>query len=63
MIDNWRGDETRDERSSMMKGIVQLLTPYATAFRYPSDVLEPDPQDAEEALVSAENAFCSGETS
>jgi HEPN domain-containing protein len=30
-----------------------LLTPYATAFRYPGDVLEPDPADADEALQLA----------
>jgi len=37
--------------------IAEILTPYATAFRYPGDVLEPDPQDAEEAMNSAEKAF------
>jgi len=37
--------------------ISEILTPYATAFRYPGDVLEPDPLDAEEALVSAEKVF------
>lgn len=30
--------------------ISEILTPYATAFRYPGDVLEPDPSDAEEAF-------------
>jgi len=37
--------------------IAEILTPYATAFRYPGDVLEPAPVDAEEALDSAENVF------
>jgi len=37
--------------------ISEILTPYATAFRYPGDVLEPDPLDAEEALVLAEKVF------
>jgi len=26
------------------------LTPYAVAFRYPGDVVEPEPSDAEEAF-------------
>lgn len=30
--------------------ISSILTPYAIAFRYPGDVIEPDPQDADEAL-------------
>jgi len=30
--------------------ISDTLTPYATAFRYPGDILDPDREDAEEAL-------------
>jgi len=37
--------------------IAEVLTPYATAFRYPGDVLEPAPVDAEEALTLAEQLF------
>jgi HEPN domain-containing protein len=33
----------------------ELLTPLATEFRYPGDILEPDPSDAEEALRVAEH--------
>jgi hypothetical protein len=33
------------------------LTPYAIAFRYPGDVIEPDPQDADEALKLAVVVF------
>jgi hypothetical protein len=34
-----------------------ILTPYAIAFRYPGDVIEPDPQDADEALRLAVEVF------
>jgi hypothetical protein len=27
----------------------ELLTPLATEFRYPGDIMDPDPSDAEEA--------------
>ena len=37
--------------------MAEILTPYATAFRYPGDVLEPDPIDAREALNLAEKVF------
>lgn len=37
--------------------IAEILTPYATAFRYPGDVLEPDSPDAREALTLAEEMF------
>ena len=33
--------------------IADLLTPYAVAFRYPGDVLEPAREDAQEALDAA----------
>jgi HEPN domain-containing protein len=32
----------------------ELLTPLATEFRYPGDILEPDPSDAKEAYKAAE---------
>ena len=32
----------------------ELLTPLATEFRYPGDIMEPDPSDAQEAYLSAE---------
>jgi len=34
--------------------MVEILTPYATAFRYPGDFFEPDHLDAEEALKLSE---------
>lgn len=37
--------------------ISSILTPYAIAFRYPGDVIEPDPQDADEALRLAVEVF------
>lgn len=37
--------------------LAELLTPYATAFRYPGDLLIPDPVDAQEALQSAEQVL------
>ncbi len=36
-----------------IRNTVDVLTPYAIAFRYPGDVLEPDPADAEEAFKFA----------
>ncbi|MCK5517217.1 MAG: HEPN domain-containing protein [Desulfobulbaceae bacterium] len=35
----------------------ELLTPFATEFRYPGDILEPDPSDAEEAYRDAKNVI------
>jgi HEPN domain-containing protein len=35
----------------------ELLTPYATEFRYPSDVMEPTAEELEEALVKADEFF------
>ncbi|MDQ6967806.1 MAG: HEPN domain-containing protein, partial [Mariprofundaceae bacterium] len=34
-----------------------ILTPYAIAFRYPGDVLEPSEEDAQEALELAKEFF------
>jgi len=33
----------------------ELLTPLATEFRYPGDIMDPDPSDAEEAYCVAEH--------
>lgn len=41
---------TFDNSFEQIRNISEILTPYATAFRYPGDVLEPNFADAEEAL-------------
>lgn len=46
-----------DDTFNKLRDIAELLTPYATVFRYPGDVLEPDPSDVEEAIKSAEFAM------
>ncbi len=35
----------------------EILTPYATEFRYPSDVMQPNPEELEDALIKAEELF------
>jgi HEPN domain-containing protein len=35
----------------------ELLTPYATEFRYPSDVMQPTEEELQEALEKAEEIF------
>ncbi len=35
----------------------ELLTPYATEFRYPSDVMQPTAEELEEAIEKAEEIF------
>ena len=42
-----------DRTFAQILDISEILSPYATAFRYPGDVLEPDPSDAEEAFKLA----------
>ena len=37
--------------------ISEILTPYATEFRYPSDVMEPNPEELEDALIKSEELF------
>lgn len=37
-----------------LSALSDVLTPYATAFRYPGDIVEPAASDAEEAVVMAE---------
>jgi len=44
-----RSDPTFEE----LMDVADLLTPYAVAFRYPGDVLEPAREDAQEALDGA----------
>ena len=39
-----------DKTFDQIRNIADILNPYATAFRYPGDVLEPNPLDVEEAL-------------
>ena len=46
-----------DIEFEQMRNITSILTPYAIAFRYPGDVIEPDPQDADEALRLAVEVF------
>ncbi len=36
------------------RGVAAILTPYAVLFRYPSDVLEPEQSEAEDALAYAQ---------
>lgn len=42
--------EGLDRTFEQIRDACEILTPYATAFRYPGDVLEPDLSDVEEAL-------------
>jgi HEPN domain-containing protein len=35
----------------------EILTPYATEFRYPSDIMQPNPEELEDALIKAEELF------
>ncbi|PCH53398.1 MAG: hypothetical protein COC22_02845 [Flavobacteriaceae bacterium] len=39
-----------DKSFSVLMDMTEILTPYATAFRYPGDVLCPDIADVEEAI-------------
>ena len=44
----------RDVSFEQILDLAEILTPYATAFRYPGDALEPDPIDAAEASQASE---------
>ena len=46
-----------DHSFESIRDVADILTPYATAFRYPGDVLEPEPADAEEACRLANHLF------
>lgn len=37
-----------------LREAAEALTPFATVFRYPGDVLEPEPSDVEEGMALAE---------
>lgn len=43
-----------DDSFSQFDDAAEFLTPLATEFRYPGDILEPEPSDAEEAYSLAE---------
>jgi HEPN domain-containing protein len=40
-----------------LQDAAERLTPYATLFRYPGDILEPDPIEFEQALNDAEQFY------
>jgi HEPN domain-containing protein len=44
-----------DESFLELQDAAEILTPLATEFRYPGDILEPDPSDAVEAYILAES--------
>jgi len=46
-----------DSTFDRLKEIPEILNPYATAFRYPGDVLEPEAADADEAYELASMVF------
>lgn len=43
-----------DESFTELTDAAEILTPFATEFRYPGDILEPDPSDVDEAFRVAE---------
>jgi len=45
--------EKFDQSFEGLREAADILTPYATAFRYPGDILEPSSDDAAEALMLA----------
>ena len=46
-----------DERFEALLDAAEVLTPYATQFRYPSDQVEPDKIEAENALTLSSEAL------
>lgn len=46
-----------DKAFEEIEDIPAILNPYATTFRYPGDVLEPEPSDVEEAIKLAGIVF------
>ena len=42
-----------DPRFKQLDELAEILTPYATEFRYPGDDMEPEKDEAQEAFVSA----------
>jgi len=47
-----------DSSFTEIEDFVDILTPYATEFRYPGDAIEPEPYEAEEAVIIAKKVFC-----
>ena len=45
---------SRDPDFQALQEAAEILTPFATAFRYPGDAAEPDPQDVVEAIELAQ---------
>jgi HEPN domain-containing protein len=48
---------TFDISFEILRDSAEVLTPYGTEFRYPSDTLEPEKFEAEEALVMADSVL------
>lgn len=46
-----------DKSFSKLADAAEILTPFATEFRYPGDIMEPDENDANEAYRVAEYVF------
>lgn len=46
-----------EERFSSWYDAGECLTPYSAAFRYPGDILEPDPDEFRQALEAAEGIY------
>jgi len=46
-----------EPRLSSMRQAAELLTPYATEFRYPGQYVEPEPAEFEEALEAAKDFY------
>lgn len=46
-----------EPRLSSWSQAAELLTPYATEFRYPGEYAEPEPEEFEEALVAAKDFY------
>jgi HEPN domain-containing protein len=45
-----------DQGFGTLEDAAEVLTSYATEFRYPADVMEPDRQESEEAIALAETS-------
>jgi HEPN domain-containing protein len=46
-----------DERFESLRDAAEILTPYATEFRYPGEIIEPEEEDVKEALEMAETVL------
>jgi HEPN domain-containing protein len=46
-----------DESFRSLKECIIILNPYSAAFRYPGEVIDPTPEDVEEAKSSAKNVM------